>query len=118
MIAIIWLGLLVGVILVWHSQRRREAAWERLNFSNAHSQRPGSVSIERSGRRLRRHWMWVPWALTLLVGLTMAFGFQFRAVYAVSAALMVGLLAARWKPSLPLDTPRSWNGNSPMPSTS
>lgn len=94
-IAIIWLALLVGVFLFWQSQRRREAAWERLNFSNSNSQQSGSVSIEPSGRRLRRPWMWVPWALALLVGLTMAFGFQFRAVYAVSAALMIGLLAAQ-----------------------
>ncbi len=92
-VGLIWLCLVAGIAAWWQSVRVRDAAWERLNLAS--TQNVTLAVAERSGRRLRRRWMWVPWVLAVATGLSMWLMFQLRAPYVVAAALMVGLLTAQ-----------------------
>jgi len=89
---LIWLAAVVGIAIWWQAEQRRNAAWERLNAEN---ETAASVTDFRSGRRLRRRWMWVPWATGLAVGISVWLLFDLRPIYAFAAGLMVALLGAQ-----------------------
>ena len=94
--AVVIFGWVVAVALVaagWRSLRRRERAWQRLVETG---EAPDSELRQvRSGRRLRRKWMWVPWALALVIVAT-AWGFVgLRLPYLAAMGLIVGLLASQ-----------------------
>lgn len=91
-VGLLWLAAIVGIALWWQAERRREAAWERLNSG---TESAASAADFGSGRRLRRPWMWVPWAIAAGVGISIWLLFGFRPIYAFAAGLMVGLLGSQ-----------------------
>ncbi len=91
-VGLIWLAVIVGVALWWRAERRREDAWSRLNTE------PGPDSAESvtvTGRRLRRLWIWVPWAVAIGVGVTIWLLFDLRITYVLTSGLMAGLLGSQ-----------------------
>lgn len=91
-IGLVWLAAVIGIALWWQAEQRRESALVRLN--DEHHLRAATTSAY-SGRRLRRRWLWVPWAIAIGVGLTIWLLFDLRSVYVTAAALMTGLLGAQ-----------------------
>lgn len=91
-VILLWLAIFVGIALWWQAERQREAALERLQAGDGGpAEQPDVVS----GRRLRRRWMWVPWAIAAAVGVSIWLLFELRPIYAVAAALMTGLLGSQ-----------------------
>ena len=88
----IWLAAIVGVALWWRADQRRQAAWDRLNVS---ADSDAVATDIKSGRRLRRRWIWVPWAIGIAVGISIWLLLDLRPIYAFSAGLMVGLLGSQ-----------------------
>ena len=95
-VLLIWLAAVVGLVVWWQAEQRHKAAWERLH-SESDSGPDSAVSAVdfRSSRRLRRRWMWVPWAIGILVGISVWLLLDLRQIYAFTAGLMVGLLGAQ-----------------------
>lgn len=90
-VALIWLGAFVAVAAWWLAERRRSAAVDRLNQS-AEAERLPEI---QAGRRLRRMWQWVPWAIAFGVGGSLWLLFALQPVYIVSTVIMMGLLGAQ-----------------------
>lgn len=91
-VILLWLAILAGIALWWRAETQREMALLRLNVAEANYQ-PDTKVV--SGRRLRRRWMWVPWAIAVGVGLTIWLLFDLRPIYSAAAALMTGLLGSQ-----------------------
>lgn len=93
-----WFALLAVVAATWRSVRRRELAWQRL--AEADQAIPGeSGDAEQAPvtgvRRLRRNWIWAPWAIGAATSLIALFVVQLSMPYVVALGLMIGLLASQ-----------------------
>lgn len=91
LVILLWLAIFAGVALWWRAERQREAALQRLNSEKDSDE----LTPIASGRRLRRRWMWVPWAIAVAVGISIWLVFDLRPIYTISAALMTGLLGSQ-----------------------
>ena len=89
-----WFATLAIVAYGWHSVRRRELAWERLAEQDA-TGRTAAPAIPTAGRRLRRRWIWVPWAGAAVVMAVIWLLLNFSAPYVLAIGLVVGLLASQ-----------------------
>jgi tight adherence protein B len=90
------LGWFVAVALVaagWQSVRRRELAWQRMEQSGEAG--AGDIRPAPAGRRLRRRWIWVPWAIALAAVALAWLLFGLSAPYLLAIGLMIGLLASQ-----------------------
>ena len=62
----VWFTIIAGLAIWWQSIRQKEAAYER--FAAAFESR-GETEMQYPGRRLRRRWMWVPWAIGIVAAI-------------------------------------------------
>ena len=89
----LWFLIIAGLALGWRSIRQRDAAFER--FTSGMESVAGEAKTQYPGRRLRRRWMWVPWALGLAAALIAVLGFRLTPPYVLAIAMMVGLLSSQ-----------------------
>ncbi|MDX1926559.1 MAG: type II secretion system F family protein [Pirellulaceae bacterium] len=90
----LWIGL---VILVWTSWRRmaaRERTLERLMSSTTTDNNEVRVVVV-SGRSLSRPWRYLPWAVSVLLAVSLWLVFGWSLPYAGATALVVGLLGSQ-----------------------
>lgn len=92
-VPLVWLALIAGLSLWWLAEQRRETARHRLDTTA--EQTPAPSSTVRSGRRLRRRWIWVPWLVAAAAGATVWSSFGLRLPYVIAVLLMTGLLGAQ-----------------------
>lgn len=90
----VWFAAVALVAYGWHSVRRRERAWQRL-AEEAAGEEPARTTPLPAGRRLRRRWMWVPWAGALVVMAILWLLLGLAASYILAIGLVVGLLAGQ-----------------------
>ena len=88
-----WFALIALVAVGWRSARQRELAWQRLAEVSGTLTEGERVHV--GTRRLHRRWIWVPWALGLIVAMVTALVFRLSAPYVIATGLMVGLLASQ-----------------------
>lgn len=88
-----WFAVVAVVAASWQSVRRREMAWARLAGSDVARQSTGPA--QGAMRRLRRRWMWVPWALATAAAGAAWLVLGLSAPYIVAIAVMVGLLTSQ-----------------------
>lgn len=88
-----WCTLLAFVAVGWCSLRQRELAWRRL--AEASGEQPLEANIRIGTRRLHRRWIWVPWAVGLLVAVLAALVVRLSPPYVLALGLMVALLAGQ-----------------------
>jgi tight adherence protein B len=89
-------GWLVAVALVaagWQSVRRRDLAWQRL--AEAGEGAESAVPAIRTGRRLQRRWILVPWLLAAATVMALWLFVGLSAPYLAAIGLIVGLLAGQ-----------------------
>jgi tight adherence protein B len=90
----LWIGL---VILVWTSWRRmaaRERTLERLMSATTTDNNEVRVVVV-SGRSLSRPWRYLPWAISVLLAVSLWLVFGWSLPYAGATALVVGLLGSQ-----------------------
>ena len=93
MVIFAWLVTVALVAAGWQSVRRRELAWQRLATAGE-----GAESLlppVRSGRRLQRRWILVPWLLAAATVAAAWWGFGLSSPYLVAIGLIVGLLTGQ-----------------------
>lgn len=90
---VFWLIIVAGLALWWRSIRQKDAAYER--FSSGLESVAGGAEPEYPGRRLRRRWIWVPWALGLITAAAAVLAFGLSPPYVLAISLMVGLLSSQ-----------------------
>lgn len=90
----LWIGL---VILVWSGWRRlaaRERTLERLMSATTTDNNEVRVVVV-SGRSLSRPWRYLPWAVSVLLAVSLWLVFGWSLPYAGATALVVGLLGSQ-----------------------
>lgn len=85
---------------MWQRIVAHERTLDRLAESSATLGAPSdhSQTVVYSGSRaLSRPWRWVPWALCLVLGLSLRLAFGWSVPYVVATSLVVGLLASQFE---------------------
>ena len=96
-VALIWIGLAVAGLTVWRRVSVHERTLDRLMESASIDTNALQVPMTRGGRRLSRRWRWVPWALSLFLGLSLWSMFGWSLPYVIATCLVVGLLASQFE---------------------
>ena len=88
----VWFTIIAGLAIWWQSIRQKEAAYER--FAAAFESR-GDTEMQYPGRRLRRRWMWVPWAIGIVAAMIAGLVFRLSPPYVLAIAVMISLLSSQ-----------------------
>jgi tight adherence protein B len=87
-------AVLTAAIFGWRRLAMRELVLARLAES-AESTADRAAVHRLSAGPLRRAWWWTPWALGVIVGITLFFFAGFGAIYSTAISLMIGLLGSQ-----------------------
>lgn len=90
---LLWFLIIVGLALWWRSIQQRDAAFER--FSSGIETDSGAAETQYPGRRLRRRWMWVPWAIGIVAAMIAGLVFRLSPPYVLAIAVMISLLSSQ-----------------------
>jgi len=88
----VWFTIIAGLAIWWQSIRQKDAAYER--FAAAFESR-GDTEMQYPGRRLRRRWMWVPWAIGIVAAMIAGLVFRLSPPYVLAIAVMISLLSSQ-----------------------